>query len=165
MLKLNAVVSSLLLIICSMTQTVLAAEISYEDRQDVYDLINRYSFGVDTYDTDLLMTLFTEEGVFRVYNGGRQVGNREGREARYTEFTERAQNRIQNGAGQSRHFITNIVIDQLDENHIVAKVMAMSTNMVPGEPAPTVNAIGYYDFEFVKVNEQWKIDSLELHYD
>lgn len=142
-----------------------AAEISYEDYQKVYDLINRYSFGVDTYNTELLMTLFTEDGVFRVFSGGEQVGNREGAEARYTEFTERAETRIQNGAGQSRHFITNIVIEQVSERRIEARVMAMSTNMSPETAAPTVNAIGYYDFEFAKNNNEWKIDSLELHYD
>ncbi len=151
----------LTLVVCK----VSAAEITYEDRQDVLDLINKYSFGVDTYDTALLMTLFTEDGVFRVFSGGEQLGNREGSEQRYIEFTERVARRIQNGTGQSRHFITNIVIEMPSAEKMSATVMAMSTNLAPGAASPTINSIGYYDFEFTQVDSEWKISSLELHYD
>lgn len=111
------------------------------------------------------MSIFTEDGVFRVYSGGELVGNREGSEERYIEFSERAERRIQSHAGQSRHYITNIVIDKPEDNYIEGKVMAFVTNKGPEDSAPTFTNGGYYEFKFTYVNSAWKISSLELHYD
>ncbi|MBN4053390.1 nuclear transport factor 2 family protein [Haliea sp. AH-315-K21] len=141
-----------------------AAEIPYEDRQAVYDLINTYSYAIDYYDTELLMTLFTEDGVFKVNSGGELINTRVGAEERYIEFSERAERRIQNGVGQGHHYLTNIVIDMPGEDYITGKVMAIVTNKPPGGSI-SVNSSGYYELEFRKEEGDWKISSLELFYD
>ncbi len=140
-----------------------AEEISYEDRFAVYDLINSYSYGIDYYDTDILLTLFTEDGVFKVNAGGELLNTRQGIDDLYTEFSERAERRIQNSTGDGHHFITNIVIDMPREGYITGKTMAVVTNRAPGE-AVSVNTHGMYEWEFIKQGGEWKISRLELFY-
>jgi len=140
-----------------------ADEISYEDRYAVYDLINSYSYGIDYYDTDMLLILFAEDGVFRVNVNGELINTREGSNDLYTEFSERAENRIQNGAGNGHHFMTNIVIDMPRAGYITGKSMAIVSNSTPGESL-SVNAHGMYEWEFKKVGDEWKISRLELFY-
>lgn len=142
---------------------VNAEEISYEDRFAVYDLINSYSYGIDYYDTDMLLTLFAEDGVFKVNAGGELLNTRQGTDDLNTEFSERAARRIQNGTGDGHHFITNIVIDMPRAGYITGKTMAIVTNRPPGE-AVTVNTHGMYEWEFIKEDGEWKISRLELFY-
>lgn len=142
---------------------VNAEEISYEDRFAVYDLINSYSYGIDYYDTDMLLTLFAEDGVFKVNAGGELLNTRQGTDDLNTEFSERAARRIQNGTGDGHHFITNIVIDMPRAGYITGKTMAIVTNRPPGE-AVSVNTHGMYEWEFIKEDGEWKISRLELFY-
>lgn len=142
---------------------VNAEEISYEDRFAVYDLINSYSYGIDYYDTDMLLTLFAEDGVFKVNAGGELLNTRQGTDNLNTEFSERAARRIQNGTGDGHHFITNIVIDMPRAGYITGKTMAIVTNRPPGE-AVSVNTHGMYEWEFIKEDGEWKISRLELFY-
>lgn len=142
---------------------VNAEEISYEDRFAVYDLINSYSYGIDYYDTDMLLTLFAEDGVFKVNAGGELLNTRQGTDDLNTEFSERAARRIQNGTGDGHHFITNIVIDMPRADYITGKTMAIVTNRPPGE-AVSVNTHGMYEWEFIKEDGEWKISRLELFY-
>ena len=140
-----------------------ADDISYEDRYAVYDLINSYSYGIDYYETDMLLTLFAEDGVFKVNAGGELLNTREGQADLYNEFSERAARRIQNNAGEGHHFITNIVIDMPSAGHITGRVMAIVTNRSPTESV-NVNAHGMYELEFKKEDGEWKIARLELFY-
>ena len=142
---------------------VSAADISYEDRYAVYDLINSYSYGIDYYDTDMLLILFASDGVFKVNAGGELLNTREGTADLNTEFSERAARRIQNGTGEGHHFITNIVIDMPSAGHITGKTMAIVSNRSPGE-AVNVNTHGMYEWEFKKEGGEWKIAKLELFY-
>lgn len=142
---------------------VNAEEISYEDRFAVYDLINSYSYGIDYYDTDMLLTLFAEDGVFKVNAGGELLNTRQGTDDLNTEFSERAARRIQNGTGDGHHFITNIVIDMPRAGYITGKTMAIVTNRPPGG-AVSVNTHGMYEWEFIKEDGEWKISRLELFY-
>ena len=140
-----------------------ADEISYEDRYAVYDLINSYSYGIDYYDTDMLLTLFASDGVFKVNAGGELLNTREGTDDLNAEFSERAARRIQNGVGEGHHFITNIVIEMPRADYITGKVMAIVSNRSPGE-AVNVNTHGMYEWEFKKEGGEWKIARLELFY-
>ena len=140
-----------------------AEEISYEDRFAVYDLIYSYSYGIDYYDTDMLLTLFAEDGVFKVNAGGELLNTRQGTDDLYTEFSERAARRIQNGTGDGHHFMTNIVIDMPRAGYITGKTMAIVTNRAPDE-AVSVNTHGMYEWEFIKEGGEWKISRLELFY-
>jgi len=143
-----------------------ADDISYEDRYAVYDLINSYSYGIDYYDTDMLLTLFAEDGVFKINAGGELVNTREGSDDLYIEFSERAARRIQNddGLGNGHHFITNIVIDMPREGTITGKVMALVTNRPTGESVSVITH-GMYEWEFKKEDGEWKIAKLELFND
>lgn len=140
-----------------------AEDISYEDRYAVYDLINSYSYGIDYYDTDMLLTIFASDGVFMVNSGGELLNTREGTDDLYTEFSERAARRIQNGVGYGHHFVTNIVIEMPNAGSITGKTMAIVSNRPPGE-AVNVNTHGMYEWEFKKEGGEWKIAKLELFY-
>ncbi|MDG2089959.1 MAG: nuclear transport factor 2 family protein [Gammaproteobacteria bacterium] len=140
-----------------------AEQISYEDRYAVYDLINSYSYGIDYYDTDMLLTIFASDGLFKVNANGELLNTREGAADLYTEFSERAARRIQNGAGDGHHFMTNIVIEMPSEGHITGKTMAIVSNRSPGEGVK-VNTHGMYEWEFKKEGGEWKIARLELFY-
>ena len=140
-----------------------ADEISYEDRYAVYDLINSYSYGIDYYDTDMLLVLFAEDGIFKVNMNGELINTREGRNDLYTEFSERVERRIQNATGDGHHFMTNIVIDMPRAGYITGKSMAIVSNRAPGEQV-VVNTHGMYEWEFKKEDGTWKISRLELFY-
>ena len=140
-----------------------ADNISYEDRYAVYDLINSYSYGIDYYDTDMLLDIFAQDAVFKVNQDGRLLNTREGTDDLYTEFSERAERRIQNGVGNGHHFITNIVIEMPRADFITGKTMAIVSNRAPGAEI-VVGSHGMYEWSFKKVNGEWKIASLELFY-
>jgi hypothetical protein len=140
-----------------------AENISYEDRYAIYDLINSYSYGIDYYDTDMLLTLFASDAVFKVNMDGELINTREGLADLQTEFSERAERRIQNGAGSGHHFITNIVIEMPRAGFVTGKTMAIVTNKAPGDNVG-LSAHGMYEWTFKKEGSNWKIASLELFY-
>jgi len=140
-----------------------AENIAYEDRYAIYDLINSYSYGIDYYDTDMLLTLFASDAVFKVNNGGELINTREGSADLYTEFSERAESRIQNGAGNGHHFMTNIVIEMPRAGYVTGKSMAVVTNRAPGDSV-NLNNHGMYEWTFKQEDGKWKIASLELFY-
>lgn len=140
-----------------------ADDISYEDRYAVYDLINSYSYGIDYYDTDMLLTIFASDGLFKVNANGELLNTREGSDDLYIEFSERAARRIQNGVGNGHHFMTNIVIEMPRADYITGKTMAIVSNRASGESV-NVNTHGMYEWEFKKEGGEWKIAKLELFY-
>ncbi|MDC1436308.1 nuclear transport factor 2 family protein [Gammaproteobacteria bacterium] len=95
--------------------------------------------------------------------GGELLNTRQGTDDLYTEFSERAARRIQNGTGDGHHFMTNIVIDMPRAGYITGKTMAIVTNRAPDE-AVSVNTHGMYEWEFIKEGGEWKISRLELFY-
>lgn len=153
----------LFIFIALVSARATAEEISYEDRYAVYDLINSYSYGIDYYDTDMLLTIFASDGLFKVNSGGELLNTRQGTDDLYTEFSERATRRIQNGVGDGHHFMTNIVIEMPSVGHITGKTMAIVSNRPPGEGV-SVNTHGMYEWEFKKEDGEWKIARLELFY-
>jgi len=111
----------------------------------------------------MLLTLFASDAVFKVNNGGELINTREGSADLYTEFSERAESRIQNGAGNGHHFMTNIVIEMPRAGYVTGKSMAIVTNRAPGDSV-NLNNHGMYEWTFKQEDGKWKIASLELFY-
>lgn len=118
----------------------------HEDRQDISDLLVRYSTGIDRRDWALFRTVFTDDceldyGEIGVWKGVDAV----------TEFMEQTHALL----GHTMHRLSNMTIT-VDGNQAVARTYLDGLMMAPDNKSG-VNAIGFYDDEIVRTADGWRI--------
>jgi 3-phenylpropionate/cinnamic acid dioxygenase small subunit len=118
-----------------------------------------YARAVDFRDYDYFVTLFTEDGVL---DTGRPL---EGRTAIAEALSHRSDEL------RSRHVITNVFIDVLNENEArgisyLTLYRHVGPESLKGEPIAFDGpaAVGHYEDRFENTSEGWKIKRRKLHF-
>jgi 3-phenylpropionate/cinnamic acid dioxygenase small subunit len=117
-----------------------------EDRHEITDVLIRYATGIDTRDWPLFRTVFTDD--CRLDYG--EIGSWTGVDA-VTDFMVAAHA----AAGHTMHRITNPAVT-VDGNTAQARAYVDALIMAP-DNASGVNAVGFYDDEFVRTAQGWRL--------
>jgi len=125
-----------------MTPTALDREV----RQDVADLLVRYATAIDRRDWSLFRTCFTPDCEADYGD----IGSWRGVEA-ITEWMERAHA----GLGHTMHRISNQQVSSVGD--VVAARSYVDAIILGPDNRTGTRAIGFYDDEFVRTDEGWKI--------
>ena len=165
MKKINLRIKILIAFIFINTLSIKAysEEISFQDRQSVLDLISYVSLGIDNYDVTLLMSIFTDDGAFRVYQGEtlrREALNYSGLEA---EFSGRDSFKAQ--GRKTRHFPTGTIMNMEKNGTIETESMLYATEQFPDSEYPQTTSTGVYKVTAVRTEEGWKLSKVEMHFD
>ncbi len=117
-----------------------------QDREDIADVLLRYATGIDRRDWLLFRTVFTDDCEL---NYG-EIGAWKGADA-VTEFMQQAHAL----AGHTMHRLTNQVIT-VDGDAAQARTYVDALIMLADNNSG-VNAAGFYDDEFVRTEQGWRI--------
>jgi 3-phenylpropionate/cinnamic acid dioxygenase small subunit len=119
------------------------------DRQEIADLLVRYTFGLDARDWDLVRSCFTDAPVF-VHPGGR-VDGAEG-------IVDRARGALQQ-LDASQHLLGNVVVELGSDGATARSVCYFQAQHVrAGTPGGDTYVIaGSYTDTLVRTAEGWKI--------
>jgi len=117
-----------------------------QDREDIADVLLRYATGIDRRDWPLFRTVFTDDCEL---NYG-EIGAWKGADA-VTEFMQQAHAL----AGHTMHRLTNQVIT-VDGDAAQARTYVDALIMLADNNSG-VNAAGFYDDEFVRTEQGWRI--------
>ena len=135
-----------------------------QDRQDITDSLAQYAHTYDSRDIDRFCNLFNSDGVVAYYFEGKlssetaQEKRGDIRKIRFKAFEQR-------GIAQTRHFITNIVLEPQDNGTVFARSWFFVTHQYRDEPAPRPVHSGEYRDTFEKTSSGWKILRHEIHID
>jgi hypothetical protein len=128
-------------------------------KQSCEELSIAYARAVDFRDYDYFITLFTEDGVL---DTGKQL---EGREAIRVSLSRRPDEL------RSRHVISNIFIDVLNENEArgisyLTLYRHVGPESLKGEPIDFKGpaAVGHYEDRFERTAAGWKFKRRKLHF-
>ncbi|AFM18445.1 hypothetical protein Mycch_3713 [Mycolicibacterium chubuense NBB4] len=116
------------------------------DRQDISDVLVRYATGIDRRDWPLFRTVFTDD--CELDYG--EIGTWHGVDA-VVDFMVSAHEM----AGHTLHRITNQAIDAHGDT-ATARAYVDALIMAPDNTSG-VNAVGFYDDEFVRTDAGWRI--------
>jgi len=152
-----------LLVLLLLSIAAEASEIAYEDRQAVLDLISTHSWGLDTYDTALLVSLFTEDAVSKRYMAGELVAQAENTTERAADSDGRVV--FKNQGIQTRHYNSNFLMELDDSGDVHIVSMTSVTYQYPQETEPRLVHTGHYKLRATKTASGWKLSRLELYFD
>lgn len=128
------------------------------ERQRIREVILRYSTAIDTEDWDLFRTCFTTDCAVS-YGNGRSVRDVSVTLQGIEELVAFMDETHQHLDG-SLHRMTNIVIDLVDDEHAICRTYGDSLLVQHHHPdGPIYHTAGHYDDEFVKVEDEWAIQS------
>ncbi len=130
--------------------------ITYEDRQEILDLISAYSY---TYDEDRIeefVDLFADDADTYIYLSGS--------DSPISETSSNAERRIAiqafrsgpiNQPGLPRHFQTNTELKRLSANRISGRTMVLGTQQPYDGTEARILFSGVYEDEFVLSGGRW----------
>jgi 3-phenylpropionate/cinnamic acid dioxygenase small subunit len=116
------------------------------DRQDISELLVRYATGIDRRDWTLFRTVFTDD--CELDYG--EIGAWKGVDA-VTSFMEQ----VHALAGHTMHRLSNQAIT-VDGDNATARTYIDGLIMTADNTAG-VNAIGFYDDEIIRTEDEWRI--------
>jgi len=140
--------------------------LSSPDRQEIVDLIYRYSYTYDAKDLDGWLSLFLENATWSVYEPNSSVpafvlkSNDERRQFAEQRLKELAEQGI-----QTRHYMTNTLLNKISERRVKGVTMLLLSWQYTSEASPHLINTGYYRDEFVKTKHGWIFASREFHGD
>ena len=124
-----------------------------EDRLEISDLTSHYSFYVDTFQTDKIMELWTEDSIFDESRVG--TGCHNGAPA-IRVFFEAIETKVTHQA----HLTSNQFVQEIDgksaKGIVFAVVEAVTT-------AGNMRAVVYYADDYVKQDGRWRFKSRVIH--
>jgi hypothetical protein len=127
-----------------------------EDRIQIMELISKNSYYYDFNQPEKRRTIFTDDLHGEIWRNGKQIGKLD----TLNKFLELQNNRRASLAEQGiqpRHFNTDIMLDEVSEGEVIGSVMFFTTHQKRDENKPEVVHTGVYDFEFRKIDKEWKI--------
>lgn len=130
--------------------------LSGQDHAEIMRLYGMYNQGSDFRDAELFVSAFADDAVFTTGPNQQVVG----RDALMAQRAERYQG--QTGDNGRRHHNSSWVITPTADG---AKGRAYWVVMDVSGAQPTLAVSGYYDDEFVKTSDGWKIKTRTLHRD
>lgn len=132
--------------------------ISFEDQQQLSELISQYSYAWDAKDADASTALFTADGVWQEYReaGTTLIANYQGR-AEFDRAIRPQLDGYKKVGFQSRHFQGNLIFTLTGENTAEATNMVIITSQSLGRKEPQLSDTGIYKTSFVKTPNGWKM--------
>lgn len=127
------------------------------DRLTILERLNRYAWGYDVPDLEMLRDSFTSDAVFFMHmEDGKEWGPLRGRDL----IVDWMSNVKKTQSGQRRHSITNVAFDEIADAHAIVRCFLMVTAAAKG----TVSLIttGGYRIELDREGNTWRIRKLEL---
>jgi len=147
-------------------QAPQAEQLNLEQLNDVYQIKDRfYRWGI-AYDEgrlEVIKALFTENADYKVFNAS--LGPEEGVVAHWRgldSILENVPKIMSRQADQRRHFMSNVIIDELSDDAAVAYAYG---NVVLPERQLIVGASVFYSAELKKVKGVWLFDRLVIGMD
>ena len=147
-----------LLFTCGLLATVsfssADSELSIEDRLMITDALAQYSYRWDGKDAEGFSQLFTEDAQMERWVLGERVDASvvQGREA-IKEYASVSHNgRLADR--QTRHHFSALVFEEVGEEFVVTKNMALITHQTAGGP-PFISSSGIYRITWQKTGESW----------
>ena len=137
---------------------------STKDRHEITDVLAFYAHTYDMSDIDGFCELFKPDGVVIYYHAGKFSSETPQSERpgilkkRFKAFREK-------GIAQTRHFITNIVLEPRNDGTVYARSWFQVAHQYHGEPAPRLVHTGEYRDIFEQTPSGWKIARHEIHMD
>jgi 3-phenylpropionate/cinnamic acid dioxygenase small subunit len=127
-------------------ESVTAAALDPDDRQQVTDVLVRYATAIDRRDWDLLRTCFIDDcdadyGEYGHWHGGSEIA----------EWMEKSHVSL----GSSIHLITNVALAPMGD--AVTACCYIHGVVLTEDRAAAIHAFGRYDDELVSTPEGWKI--------
>ena len=149
---------------------VQAADSFEVDRQQILDLISRYSYAVDSGDAEALTALFQDNAVESFYLAGKlsRLGSfgsviRSNKE-RLVEYRQGHKELTAQGI-QSRHYQTNTILERQPDGSVRGNTLFEIVWQYAAEPAPRLLRSGTYRDLFIRTSSGWKFASREIHID
>lgn len=129
------------------------------DRQEILDLIAKYSYGYDTQDWELFASIWADDAVV-------ESGTRTTRTAEAIIDSWRGTREAAAAAGRlPRHHTTNTLLSSVGEGRVTGRTTWFVHVWKAGEPAPFLANSGTYHDEFVRNADGWRIASRQIEID
>ena len=143
---------------------VQAAEVMSTDRQEILDLISRYSYVWDAKDADAWAALFKDDANWVSYRAG-VLGTQLRSKAEILKWArERHQSQREQGI-QTRHVQTNTLLERVSDGSVKAETMVTILGQQKDKPAAKITLTGTYRDRFEKTSSGWKFVRRELYGD
>jgi hypothetical protein len=127
------------------------------DRLAIMERLNRYAWGYDVPDFEMLKDSFTTDAVFLTHmENGAQWGPLHGRSV----IVDWMLNVKRGQSGQKRHLITNVAFDELSDVRAIVRCFLMVTTAAEG--AVKLTTTGSYRIEMGREGDAWRIRKLDL---
>jgi ketosteroid isomerase-like protein len=143
---------------------VHAAALLPADRQEILDLISRYSYAWDRKDADGWVALFANDATLMVYRGGVLQSAIRSNAERLKTAREFLRSQQEQGV-QMRHLQTNTVLERLSDGSVQGDTMVTVLRQEKNEPTPKLHMSGTYHDRFEKTPSGWKFARRELRAD
>lgn len=139
----------------SIAEPIRSEKISAEDRQQILDLISRYSYAWDGKDAKAWASLFTGDAIVQTYMAGNLVAESNSDEQRRIEAVKQLEAFAKQEI-QTRHFQTNTILTKHDDSSISGETMFFVIWQYDSEPAPQVIRSGVYKDIYKRSSAGWK---------
>jgi hypothetical protein len=130
------------------------------DRLTILERLNRYAWGYDGPDLEMLRDSFTSDASFSMYlEDGKEWGPFRGRDliVDWMAGVKKTQ------SDQRRHSITNVLFDDIADAHATVRCVLVLTAAQGGKVRLVTT--GRYRIEMNKERQTWRIRKLELFLD
>jgi hypothetical protein len=127
------------------------------DRLTIMERLNRYAWGYDVPDLEMLKDSFTCDAVFFIHmKDGKEWGPLRGRDL----IVDWMANVKKTQSGQRRHSITGVLFDELAQEHATVRCFLVVTSA--GDDTVNLVTTGGYRIELGREGSAWRIRKLEL---
>lgn len=125
------------------------------DRFEIMDVKSRYGRALDTRDWDLMRTVFTDDAEADFWAGGKHKG---------IEPILTACSAFMETLDATHHLFANHEI-QVEGDCATGRVSLYAGHFLPAAPGgdPNFNVRGFYEEEYVRTSEGWRISKLKLN--
>ena len=139
--------------------------ISSEDRNEILDLVTRYSFAWDSSDADEFTSIFIDSAIMQFFVNGAQAPTMtlSGKNAFRKAIAGRI-NRFDRIGLVTKHYMPNSIISPLDLNNAHVKTHAQITwQLLPDYPQPRPVQAGYYLSKVVRTEHRWQFSKRDVY--
>jgi hypothetical protein len=137
----------------------MAEKFHVQDRLEIMDVLNRYAWGYDQRDLQMMGNSFAQEGHFSIFLDGSELGSSTGRD----NVVKWLEGFMKQQTDQRRHVISNVVFEKQNENY--AKVISYLACTTAQNHKVRLVTTGRYQDELEKENGEWCILRKELFMD
>jgi 3-phenylpropionate/cinnamic acid dioxygenase small subunit len=146
------------------SRNVQAADSFEVDRQQILDLISRYSYTWDGKDAEAYTALFQDNATMSTYSAGTLNSITRSNKERLARAHERFHSFTVQGI-QTRHYQTNTILERQSDGSVRGNTLFQVVWQYAAEPAPKLVHSGTYRDLFARTSSGWRFASREIHID